>query len=114
LSWVKLRNRLSPKILSRAVDAALEFDLKNTRAYYAFGTDGIRINLKGKESQGIVEPGQEFETLREELKERLLEIKDSETGKDIIAQAWSSERWNISRLWSKCEAKSKCTTSSYY
>jgi predicted AlkP superfamily phosphohydrolase/phosphomutase len=51
-----------------------DIDWSRTRAY-VYSTDSIRINLKGRDQYGIVEPGQEFEHLREEIKQELLSIR---------------------------------------
>jgi predicted AlkP superfamily phosphohydrolase/phosphomutase len=48
---------------------------KKTRAY-AYGTSGIRINLKGRDQYGIVEPGAEYENLRQEIAQKLMDIED--------------------------------------
>jgi predicted AlkP superfamily phosphohydrolase/phosphomutase len=49
-------------------------DWGRTRAY-VYSADGIRINLKGRDQYGIVEPGQEFDRIRQEIKQALLGIK---------------------------------------
>jgi predicted AlkP superfamily phosphohydrolase/phosphomutase len=47
-------------------------------------TDGqIRINLKGRESQGIVEPS-EYDWLCTEITEQLLQLVDGRTGKPVV------------------------------
>ena len=43
-------------------------DWSKTRAY-AMGLGNIYINLKGREGQGIVKPGAEYEALRAEIKD---------------------------------------------
>ena len=45
----------------------------------------IRINLKGREEKGIVEPGAELENLIEELTEDLLAITDLRDGRPVVA-----------------------------
>lgn len=58
-------------------------DWSGTRAY-AIGLAGIFLNLKSRESQGIVDPGQEAADLREEIAEKLLNLTDpSRQGKAI-------------------------------
>ncbi|HYX77561.1 MAG TPA: hypothetical protein VE757_10330, partial [Gaiellaceae bacterium] len=50
-------------------------DWPRTRAF-AYGTFGnVVLNVAGRERDGIVEPGQEYEDLREELAERLLALE---------------------------------------
>jgi len=46
----------------------------------------IRINLAGRDSHGIVQPGAEYEALCEEITNGLLEIDNLETGKPLVEQ----------------------------
>jgi predicted AlkP superfamily phosphohydrolase/phosphomutase len=62
---------------------------KKTRAY-VYSTAGIRINVKGRDQFGIVEPGEEFEALREEIRQKLLAITD-EDGKRIMKAVYTPE-----------------------
>ena len=56
-----------------------------TRAY-SFGAFGsIYVNLRGREPHGIIEPGAEYEDLCERLTQKLLDERDPETGKRIVA-----------------------------
>lgn len=48
-----------------------EIDFRNTLAYPA-GEKEIKLNLKGREPQGKVEPGREFEELRDQLIQKLM------------------------------------------
>jgi predicted AlkP superfamily phosphohydrolase/phosphomutase len=54
-------------------------DWSQTRAF-AIGLTGIFLNIKDKYAQGIVEPGEEAERLREEIAQRLGALIDPETG----------------------------------
>ena len=45
---------------------------------------GIRVNLAGREPEGKVQPGAEYESLLEELSRDLLDIKNVETGRRIV------------------------------
>jgi predicted AlkP superfamily phosphohydrolase/phosphomutase len=59
-------------------------DWSRTRAF-AYGIFGnIVLNVEGRERNGIVEPGEEYERLREELRERLLDLRSRE-GEPIVA-----------------------------
>lgn len=63
-------------------------DWSRTRAYTASWTEaGIYINLKGREAEGIVEPGEEYEHTREYLLEQLREIRDPNTGRALVTAA---------------------------
>jgi len=59
-------------------------DWPNTRAY-SFGYQGqIYVNLAGREPQGIVESGAEYELLRDELIEALGSLTDPADGQPIV------------------------------
>jgi predicted AlkP superfamily phosphohydrolase/phosphomutase len=62
---------------------------RKTRAY-AYGTSGIRINLKGRDQYGIVEPGREYEDLREEITKELMEVTD-EAGHKVMKAVYPVE-----------------------
>jgi predicted AlkP superfamily phosphohydrolase/phosphomutase len=62
-------------------------DWSQTRAF-ALGLSGLFLNLKGKYSQGIVEPGAEADKLREEIARRLGELVDPQTGAAAIKRVY--------------------------
>jgi len=66
-----------------------DVDWSKTRAY-ALGLSGIYLNLKGREVNGIVEPGEEARKLVKEFCEKLDGIKDPETGEVAIRRAYSA------------------------
>jgi predicted AlkP superfamily phosphohydrolase/phosphomutase len=71
--------------LAQRVDTA-DIDWSRTRAYL-LPTDlegYVRINLRGREPQGIVEPGADFERLLAELTTDLLALRDAQTGRPIV------------------------------
>jgi len=74
-----------------SADWFADVDWSRTRAY-AFGLGGLYINLKGRESQGIVEPGKEYQELKAELVERLTGLEDPVTGKTAITGAFDTEK----------------------
>ena len=69
-------------------------DWSRTRAYAAelsASSPSIWINLKGRQPNGTVEPGAEYEELIEEIKMRLLELKDQQTGESVIPAVYRKE-----------------------
>lgn len=59
-------------------------DWERTRAY-SFGNIGqVYLNVKGREPQGIVEPGAEYDALREELIAEMQTMRDPENGNQLI------------------------------
>ncbi len=65
-------------------------DWKRTRAY-AIGTGQVFINLKGREGQGIVKPGEEEDALIQEIKTKLLAIEDPATGVKVLSNVYLKE-----------------------
>ena len=44
----------------------------------------IRINVKGREPLGMIEPGSDYEKLLDEIREGLMEIEDADTGVKVV------------------------------
>jgi predicted AlkP superfamily phosphohydrolase/phosphomutase len=66
-------------------------DWSKTRAY-AVGLGELYVNVKGRESQGIVEPGAEYDALKKELQEKLVAMVDPETGEHPVRRVVSREQ----------------------
>ena len=64
-------------------------DWSRTRVY-ASGLAGIYLNIKGREAQGIVEPGAAADALRDELCAKLAGLTDPATGEVAIVRAYNS------------------------
>ena len=45
----------------------------------------IRINLRGREPNGVVEPGYRYQAVVEELRDALLELRDTESGIPLVS-----------------------------
>jgi predicted AlkP superfamily phosphohydrolase/phosphomutase len=65
-------------------------DWPNTRAYSGEHPSTLRINLKGRDAQGVVEPG-DYEGLRRELIERLESLTHPQTGEILIERVYRKE-----------------------
>jgi predicted AlkP superfamily phosphohydrolase/phosphomutase len=65
-------------------------DWSKSRAY-AMGLGEVYINLKGREAQGIVSPGAEYDALKAELKQRLVQFTDPETGEHPVRRVLARE-----------------------
>lgn len=65
-------------------------DWSKTRAYY-LGLGGIYINLAGRESKGIVQPGEEYRALVAEIKQKLEAYVDVETGEKPVAHVFTRD-----------------------
>jgi len=66
-------------------------DWSKTRAY-AMGLGEIYINMKGRESQGIVNAGPETEALKAELQQRLVQFTDPENGEHPVRRVLAREK----------------------
>jgi predicted AlkP superfamily phosphohydrolase/phosphomutase len=67
-----------------------EVDWSRTRAY-TFGLAGIYINEKGREAQGIVDPGAPASALKREIAAKLSGLRDEARDRVAIRKAWPSE-----------------------
>jgi len=67
-----------------------DVDWSRSRAY-GQGLNGIFLNMKGRESGGIVVPGEEAEKLKKEIKEKLMRVVDEKHGKNAIRKAFVRE-----------------------
>ena len=65
-------------------------DWSHTRAY-AMGLGEMYINVKGREAQGIVNPGPEYDALKAELKARLVTMTDPETMEHPVRRVLARE-----------------------
>ncbi len=89
-SWLRERGWLV--LRDDAEDAAswLEgVDWSRTRAY-ALGLGGIYLNVRGREAQGIVEPGAEADALRSAIAAALEGLPDPATGEVAINRAYAA------------------------
>ena len=68
-------------------------NLLKTKAYCpSTSSNGIFINLKNRDRYGIVEEGKEYDRIRKEIRDKLLTLKDEETGKNIFENIYFSEQ----------------------
>jgi predicted AlkP superfamily phosphohydrolase/phosphomutase len=65
-------------------------DWSQTRAY-AVGLGQIYFNLKGREAKGIVSAGEEYRKLQDEIRDKLLPLKDPETGDAIFKDIYKRD-----------------------
>jgi predicted AlkP superfamily phosphohydrolase/phosphomutase len=65
-------------------------DWSKTRAY-SMGFGDIYVNLRGREKEGSVAPGSEYEALREQLARELLELADPGNGERAVSRVFRRE-----------------------
>lgn len=86
-SWLRDFGYLNPRECSSIL---VDADWTRTRAY-GLGINGLYLNLKGRERDGIVEPGEEQEKLLKQLTARLQVVRDF-NGQPVIRKVyWASE-----------------------
>lgn len=69
-----------------------DVEWSRTRAYSFGSTAGqIYLNLKGREPNGIVSPGEEAEEVREEIIQELRRLVDEETGEEVVGEIYRKE-----------------------
>ncbi len=70
----------------------LLIDWDQTKAYFTSQMSlGININLKGREPHGIVQPGDEYERLRDHIIRELYHLKDPHTFNNVIEEVYRGE-----------------------
>jgi len=66
-------------------------DWSKSRAY-SMGLGKIYLNLRGREANGIVNPGREYEQLRDEIIEKFSRFTDPQTGKPVVSVMHKADR----------------------
>ncbi|MBI4675685.1 MAG: alkaline phosphatase family protein [Chloroflexi bacterium] len=84
------KRRSGRGVLKRFFLSLNDVDWANTRAYSIGYIGEVHVNLKGREPQGIVEPGAQYEQLRDELicDLRALKLPD---GAPLVEHIWKKE-----------------------
>jgi len=77
--------------LSHHLFSSSNIDWANTKAYPLGANGNIHVNLKGREPEGCVEPGHEYEQVLTLIEEELLKLRDPDTGQRIVSTMWRKE-----------------------
>ncbi|MFN2226802.1 MAG: alkaline phosphatase family protein [Anaerolineae bacterium] len=79
-------------LLKIAFLSFLDVDWSRSRAY-SFGRHlgSIYVNVRGREPEGIVEPGAEYEAVRDEIEQLAYEFRDPLTGRPLIGEVLRRE-----------------------
>jgi predicted AlkP superfamily phosphohydrolase/phosphomutase len=98
LSWSRVQNVQGKlglgQVAARMRDSVDAVDWAQSRAFAVLPcspTAGIRLNVRGREKQGAVSPGAEFERLRDQLMEEIRAIEDPSTGRPVVQEVRRSE-----------------------
>jgi predicted AlkP superfamily phosphohydrolase/phosphomutase len=85
---IRLRDRF------RTHRATARIDWSQTRAFH-LPTDQlgyVRINLRGREPQGIVEPGAEYQDLCDTISDALKNLVDERTGRKVVREIFRADQ----------------------
>jgi predicted AlkP superfamily phosphohydrolase/phosphomutase len=90
---LRLRTQIKHRLPQAVQDRLTDFwrtggmDWDRAKAFAVFGDlDGyIRVNLKGREARGIVEPGEAYEAVCEQVIEGLHTFVDADTGEPVVS-----------------------------
>lgn len=66
-------------------------DMAGSSVAYSLDPGRIFLNVRGREPQGRVEPGEEYERLRREIAEAALSMTDPATGELMVERAYTRE-----------------------
>ena len=86
--------RLARVTAGRQIDGALARPIDWSRTQAVSGSpasEGIYVNLKGREPNGVVEPGQPYEALRDRLAAELLAVRDPDTNQPVVQAVYRRE-----------------------
>ncbi len=86
-----LAEKIMKVIPSSSFGYISDIDWRGTKAFYVDGSEGlIKINLEGRESEGIVEGG-EYEEVRQLIIREALNLVEPSTGRKVISTAARKE-----------------------
>ena len=93
--WIIRLGRGGQERAQRKVFLSLDdVDWSRTRVYSAGNYGQLYVNLKGREPQGCVEPGEHYERVLQELEAALRQLRDPESGEPVVGEIWrGAELW---------------------
>ena len=68
-----------------------DIDWAQTTVYSLGNVGQLWINVRGREPMGIVEPGKAYEAARQDVIDRLMEMRDPDTGEKIVDKVYTRE-----------------------
>jgi predicted AlkP superfamily phosphohydrolase/phosphomutase len=76
----------------------MDVDWSKTKAY-ALGVGAIYLNVRGREAQGIVAPGEEYRKTAAEIAAKLEQVVDPKSGDRVVPQVYfAPDTWKGERL----------------
>ncbi len=88
--WLIDNGYLKPSVSDYADSNIVEVADWGNSVAYSIGLNGLYINLKGREGEGIVSPS-EKRSIMEEIKAKLLDLRDPKTGEHPVSAVFISE-----------------------
>lgn len=88
-SWLRQQGYLVLKDGAECSDWFAGVDWNRTRAY-AVGLGGIYLNMKGREANGIVEPGEQAQTVKAEIGRQLQALADPLDGTAAVSRVYDT------------------------
>ncbi len=91
-SWLKANGYLefSNPYADMGRELLIDVDWSRTKAY-AIGFGGIYINQKGREEKGIVSPGEETDSLKKQIAQKLEKWMDDKYGQQVVHKVYLNE-----------------------
>ncbi|MCL5256618.1 MAG: alkaline phosphatase family protein, partial [Chloroflexi bacterium] len=75
-----------------ASDGAMVIDWDQTRAYSGERAEmAVYISLRGRDPLGIVEEGEEYDAIVEQVRRALLGVVDPDTGGNVVTETWRAD-----------------------
>lgn len=90
-SWLYKEGYLSLKSGNESDRWFENVDWNKTKAY-SLGLAGIYLNMKGRERMGIINTGKEATELKEELREKLLKVRNPITNQTILRDVLDADK----------------------
>jgi predicted AlkP superfamily phosphohydrolase/phosphomutase len=87
----KVRFQQKSGLLNRVFLSFDDVDWSRTKAFSIGSFGQVYINLAGAHPQGIVQPGQEYEQLKEWIVHEALALRDPSTGESLVEQVYRRE-----------------------
>jgi predicted AlkP superfamily phosphohydrolase/phosphomutase len=88
-TWLREEGYLQPPNCRSLMTVRPLVDWSRTSAY-GLGLNGLYVNLRGRERDGIVDPS-DRDVLLNEIAEKLLAVRDPENGRPVIAKVYRAE-----------------------
>jgi predicted AlkP superfamily phosphohydrolase/phosphomutase len=87
----KVRFQQKSSLLNRVFLSFDDVDWSRTRAFSIGSFGQVYVNLAGAHPQGIVQPGQEYEDLKEQIARQAMALRDPRSGESLVERVYRRE-----------------------